>query len=240
MIANGTSRSSSVTTPSITTTTYGALKNSRRMVNGHIRPTSVGSGNPTRAPSARQTIGRRIVTGVGCGARRMVGRGLVPSRGVGRRITTVAGCCAITSGLGCRAVNTTAGEVGGGRRWLCLCRWIFLLVMTFVGIRFLTTNTIRIRGVIAILIERIIRDAGIMVAIVRRLVVALTVVIDRRAQGLPGVRVVGGVLLVGAGPRGGCEILITRIGVESRVCGAEILVMGISQGDLPMNARRVV
>src|ERR1051326_5747248 len=211
MIANGTSRSSSVTTPSITTTTYGALKNSRRMVNGHIRPTSVGSGNPIRAPSARMAIGRRIVT--------------------------VAGCGAITSGLGCRAVNTTAGEVGGGRRWLCLCRWIFLLVMTFVGIRFLTTNTIRIRGVIDILIDRIIRDAGIMVAIVRRLVVALTVVIDRRAQALPAVRVVRAVLLVVAGPCSRCEILITRIGVESRVCRAGLLVMAISQGGLPMKAR---
>jgi hypothetical protein len=112
--------------------------------------------------------------------------------------------------------------------------------MTFVGIRFLTTNTIRIRGVIDILIDRIIRDAGIMVAIVRRLVVALTVVIDRRAQVLPAVRVVRAVLLVVAGPRSRCEILITRIGVESRVCRAEILVMAISQGDLPMNARRVV
>src|ERR1051326_3340246 len=236
MIANGTSRSSSVTTPSITTTTYGALKNSRRMVNGHIRPTSVGSGNPIRAPSARMAIGRRIVTGVGCGVRRMVGRGLVPSRGVGRRITTVAGCCAITSGLGCRAVNTTAGEVGGGRRWLGLCRWIFLLVMTFVGIRFLTTNTIRIRGVIAILIDRIIRDAGIMVAIVRRLVVALAVVIDRRAQVLPAACVVRAVLLVVAGPRCWCDSMTTRIGVETRVSRAEICLMRINQGHLPMNA----
>src|ERR1043165_4737295 len=233
MIANGTSRSSSVTTPSITTTTFGGRKNSRRMVNGLIRPTSVGSGNPTRAPSARRAIGRRIVTGVGSGVRRMVGRGLVPSRGVGRRITTVAGCCAITSGLGCRAVSTTAGEVGGGRRSLCLYRWIFLLVTTFVGIRFLTTNTIRIRGVIAILIDRIIRDAGIMVAIVRRLVVALTVVIARRSQVLPAVRVVRAVLLVVAGPRSRCEILITRIGVEARVCRAEILVMARSPGDPP-------
>jgi len=58
-------------------------------------------------------IWSHIVTGIGRGARLMVGRGLATNRGVGRRITLDGGSITTIDGRGVRVVATTEIEVGG-------------------------------------------------------------------------------------------------------------------------------
>jgi hypothetical protein len=55
-----------------------------------------------------------------------------------------------TDGRGCREAGTTGSAVGGGRRKMFS---MSRLVMTFVGIRYLTIKGILIRGVTGIRID---------------------------------------------------------------------------------------
>jgi hypothetical protein len=112
-------------------------------------------------PSARSTIGHRIVMVIGHGVRRMAGRGLDTSLGAGRLTTTVAGFITTTTGPGFRAASFTRSAVGGDRH-SSRSRSTSRLETTFVGTRCRITKEIHIRaGIVTI------ETAEIIVMIVR-------------------------------------------------------------------------
>src|SRR6476660_6462043 len=96
--------------------TFGGRKISPTTERGSTLATTAGSGGQIRVRSASTTIGRRIATVIGPGARRTAGRGLVTKHGDGRRITTVAGFTTTIIGRGVRAASSTDTGVGGARR----------------------------------------------------------------------------------------------------------------------------
>src|ERR1043166_9044819 len=97
---------------------FGGARISTTTVIGLTPVTTVGFGVLFRIRSASTAIGRRIVTEIGPGVRRMVGRGLDMSHGDGRLITTAAGFTTMVTGPGVRAANSIDIAVGGVRRWL--------------------------------------------------------------------------------------------------------------------------
>src|SRR5687768_9592424 len=68
------------------------------------------------------------------------------NHGVGRLITTAAGCITTTTGRGVRAVQIT-GVAGGGRPWSLSST--STLVQVTAGIRSLTTTVILVRVITA-------------------------------------------------------------------------------------------
>jgi hypothetical protein len=93
----------------------------------------------------------------------MVGRGLVMSRGVGRRITMAVGFSITTVGPGCRAAITTRSAAGGVPRSLPSSVSVFHLVTISAGIRCRTTSAILTRDSIDATI-RIMVAADVMAA----------------------------------------------------------------------------
>lgn len=114
--------------------------------------------------------GRRIVTVIGPGVRRMVGRGSVTNRGVGRRITTDAGSITTTPGPGCREAISTRSEAGGDLRSSRLSDSIFHLATISAGIRCRTTSAIRIRVITGVTIRTTVAADVIIAMDVMRVV----------------------------------------------------------------------
>src|SRR3954468_1536483 len=146
-----------MTTACVTTMRIcGARKISMNTVAGSMRMTTAGFGDRASRLLTATTTGRLTGMVDGSGSHLMAGPGSPMNRGVGRRITTVAGFTTTTTGLGVLTLTTTRTAVGGDPFWQFCCRLI--LGPATVGIRsriitMILTRDITIMDTIKLMID---------------------------------------------------------------------------------------
>ena len=113
---------------------------------------------------------------IGRGVHLTVGHGSVTNHGDGLRITTAAGSITITTGRGCRAVNSIEDGVGGDQPSLRLYL-ISHSVTTSAGIRCRTTTEIHTRVITVTTIAGPVTEAVVVTVVVAVVVAEVTVAV---------------------------------------------------------------